>query len=201
MDKEQGLKTQTYKEAIEAAYNFDYETGRRCMNLAKDTRIAKLKVEDILKFKKKSLDTLSSLKVLTDEEFSLFLNGKHILKSTRPIAKSRQKPQKPLKTENDEVLKEEVSNAPSSSETVPTAENNHNQEATKSDDGSNTLMSNQSDTVQITIAELKATIEKQNAVIEKQRAKIEKYERLMIGSSMPRFQAQNNTFPRIEDAS
>ena len=178
LNRECGVKTQTYKSVIESVYNFDYETGRKAMNLALDQRIAKLKVEDIMKFKKKSLDTLHSMKVLTDEEFSLFLNGKHVLKSTRATAPSRKKKE----------VAEEVS------------ESNQNQETTKSEDGSETPMPNQSDTEQ-TIAELKATIEKQNAVIEKQRAKIERYERLMIGSSMPKYPAQNNTFPRIEDAS
>lgn len=122
LDRENGVKTKTYKQTVEAAYDFDYETGRRCMNLAIDSRIAKLKIEDIMKFKRKSLDALNDMKVLSDEEFSLFLNGKHVLKSTRPIAKSRQKPQEPSSTINDTEQVESDLSSPDSVEMVPTAE-------------------------------------------------------------------------------
>jgi DNA adenine methylase len=91
LDKKKGVKTQAYKEAIKSAYNFDYETGRTYRNLASDPRIAKLKVEDILKFERKSLDALKDMTFLTDEEFSLFLEGKHELERRRKEDKKRAK--------------------------------------------------------------------------------------------------------------
>ena len=179
LDKKNGVKTQKYGEAIESAYNFDYETGRRAMNLAIDSRIAKLKVEDIMKFKKKSLDTLDSLKVLTDEEFDLFLEGKHELRTTRKIASSRQNPSS---AENDIPIEDNTSNAPESVKMLPMAENNHLQDKQY-------------------IEELRAKITMQDALIAKQKSEIEKYKCLMSGQTIERFHHNNNTFNSFKKAS
>ena len=187
-----------YKDEFEKqSFGFSLKTANAYMKLARDERITKLTVKDIIKFKRQSLDALYDMTFLTNDEFKLFVNGRYeILKPKRKIDKKRQKP---LIKQTDATVKDTLE--ASNTEIATTVQNEVTESKQKQDneDGSQASMPNQS--AAQTIAELKATIEEQNTVIEKQRAKIERYERLMVGSSMPKYPAQNNIFPRIEDAS
>jgi len=190
-----------YKDEFEKqSFGFSLKTANAYMKLARDERITKLTVKDIIKFKRQSLDALYDMTFLTNDEFKLFVNGRYeILKPKRKIDKKRQKP---LIKQTDATVKDTLE--ASNTEIATTVQNevtesNQKQDSANSEDGFQASMPNQS--AAQTIAELKATIEKQNVVIEKQKATIERYERLVVGSSMPKYPAQNNTFPRIEDAS
>ena len=119
-----------FKVEVEEQFPFSYETARGYVNLAKNERITALKIDDIMNFKRKSLDALKDIAALTDVEYELFRNGEFKLPKTRKIASNRQKPSE---VKNDEVLEENVSNAPDTVEMVPMAEDGANNVADKTE--------------------------------------------------------------------
>ena len=111
------------KEEVQKEFLFSYETARGYVNLAKNPRIAVLKIDDIMSFERKSLDALKDIAALTDVEYELFRNGEFELPKTRKIASSRQNPSS---AENDEVLEVNVSTTLDSAEMVSEVANNSN---------------------------------------------------------------------------
>ena len=79
-----------FKTEVEEQFPFSYETARGYVNLAKNARISALKIDDIMNFKRKSLDGLKDIASLSDVEYELFKNGEFELPKTRKIDKKRQ---------------------------------------------------------------------------------------------------------------